>query len=59
MQMLNLGLIVTEVVRALTGSIGLICTIPFTAAITAWFFSMEKSGQKPLPKAVTETKEPV
>lgn len=35
MKILNLNLIVTEIARALTGSIGLICAIPLTAFITA------------------------
>lgn len=49
-QMMNLGLIITEVVRALTGSIGLICTIPITAAVTAFFLTMrDSSKKKPLP----------
>ncbi|MBP2634280.1 MAG: YibE/F-like protein [Firmicutes bacterium] len=34
-KILNLNMIVTEVARALTGSIGLICAIPLTAIITA------------------------
>ena len=35
-RIMNLNLIVTEIARALTGSIGLICAIPMTAAITAF-----------------------
>jgi uncharacterized membrane protein len=35
MKILNLNMIVTEIARAMTGSIGLICAIPLTAAITA------------------------
>ena len=35
----NMGLIASEVVRALAGSIGLICTIPVTAAITSFFLT--------------------
>ncbi len=35
LKILNLNLIVTEIARALTGSIGLICAIPLTAVITA------------------------
>lgn len=34
-KILNLNMIVTEIARALTGSIGLICAIPLTAIITA------------------------
>jgi uncharacterized membrane protein len=33
---LNQNMIVTEIARALTGSIGLICAIPLTAFISAW-----------------------
>jgi uncharacterized membrane protein len=36
-KVLNLNIIASEVVRAITGSIGLICAIPITAAITAFF----------------------
>ena len=35
LKIMNLNLIVTEIARALTGSIGLICAIPLTAFITA------------------------
>lgn len=35
LKILNLNMIVTEIARALTGSIGLICAIPLTAIITA------------------------
>lgn len=37
LKVLNLNMIVTEIARAITGSIGLICAIPVTAAITAFF----------------------
>lgn len=37
LQILNLNLIVTEIARTLTGSIGLIFSIPLTALVTAWF----------------------
>ncbi len=36
LQILNLNMIATEIARAFTGSIGLICAIPFTALITAF-----------------------
>ncbi|MEG6586524.1 YibE/F family protein [Dendrosporobacter sp. 1207_IL3150] len=36
LKILNLNMIVTEIARALTGSIGLICAIPLTAFITAF-----------------------
>lgn len=35
-QILNLDLIATEMIRALTGSIGLVAAIPLTAAAAAW-----------------------
>ncbi|GMB01603.1 YibE/F family protein [Pelosinus sp. IPA-1] len=34
-RVMNLNIVATEITRALTGSIGLICSIPLTAAITA------------------------
>lgn len=45
-KILNLNLIVTEIVRAVTGSIGLICAIPITAAITAFFLSRKKNNRQ-------------
>ncbi|MCX7781243.1 MAG: YibE/F family protein [Negativicutes bacterium] len=36
LKILNLNMIVTEIARAMTGSIGLICAIPLTAIITAF-----------------------
>lgn len=45
-KILNLNLIVTEIVRAVTGSIGLICAIPITAAITAFFLSRKETGRQ-------------
>lgn len=44
-KILNSNLIVTEVVRAITGSIGLICAIPITAVITAFFLSRKGNKQ--------------
>lgn len=38
-KVLNSNLVVTEIVRSITGSIGLICAIPITAAITAFFLT--------------------
>jgi uncharacterized membrane protein len=35
LKILNLNMIVTEIARAMTGSIGLVCAIPLTAVITA------------------------
>ncbi len=43
LRVLNLSLIVTEFARAITGSIGLICSIPLTALITALFLSRNTS----------------
>jgi len=37
LRVMNLNLIVTEIARAMTGSIGLICAIPLTAIISAYF----------------------
>ncbi|MDF2633207.1 MAG: YibE/F family protein [Pelosinus sp.] len=39
MRIMNLNIVATEITRALTGSIGLICSIPLTAAITAFLLS--------------------
>lgn len=36
LKILNLNMIVSEIARAMTGSIGLICAIPLTAAISAY-----------------------
>lgn len=41
MPILNQNMIATEIARALTGSIGLVCAIPLTAFISAWLM---KSG---------------
>ncbi len=41
-RLINLQVIVTEVVRALIGSIGLICAIPLTATVTAYLLSRDK-----------------
>ena len=38
-RIMNLNIVVTEITRAITGSIGLIISIPLTAAITAYFLS--------------------
>lgn len=37
-KIMNFNLIATEIVRALTGSIGLVCAIPLTACISAYLF---------------------
>jgi uncharacterized membrane protein len=43
MRIMNLNIVATEITRALTGSIGLICSIPLTAAITAFFLRRDCS----------------
>lgn len=43
MRIMNLNIVATEITRALTGSIGLICSIPLTAAITAYLLSRIES----------------
>lgn len=43
LRIMNLNLIVTEIARTITGSIGLICSIPLAAAATAFFLS--RKGQ--------------
>jgi uncharacterized membrane protein len=43
MRIMNLNIVATEITRALTGSIGLICSIPLTAAITAFLLSRKYS----------------
>lgn len=55
-KLLNLDLVATEIAAALTGSIGLVCTIPLTAFLGARLFSanvsdaaIEKLGQEPAP----------
>lgn len=44
LRVMNLNLIVTEITRAITGSIGLICAIPLTAFITAFWLSRQKTS---------------
>ncbi|WP_019553406.1 YibE/F family protein [Propionispira raffinosivorans] len=46
-KIMNFNLIATEIVRALTGSIGLVCAIPLTACISAYLFcDKRKSSRK-------------
>lgn len=45
-KIMNLNLIATEIVRALTGSIGLICAIPLTACISAYLFCDKNKRNK-------------
>jgi uncharacterized membrane protein len=42
MRIMNLNIVATEITRALTGSIGLICSIPLTAMLTAFLLSRSK-----------------
>jgi len=44
-RVMNLNMVATEITRALTGSIGLIFSIPLTAAITAFFLSRKLSSK--------------
>lgn len=43
MRIMNLNIVATEITRALTGSVGLICSIPLTAAITALLLSKKEN----------------
>lgn len=59
-KLFNLDLVATEVAASLTGSIGLVCTIPLTAFLGARFFSnnvsdaaLEKLGEQPAPAMST------
>ncbi|MCT4583823.1 MAG: YibE/F family protein [Peptostreptococcaceae bacterium] len=42
-KIMNLDIIATEIIRSLTGSIGLIMTIPITAFLAAYFYSKKAS----------------
>lgn len=44
MRVMNLNIVATEITRALTGSVGLIFSIPLTAAITAFLLSRKKNS---------------
>lgn len=46
-KIMNLNLIVTEITRALTGSIGLICSIPLTAFFAALLFQTREINRPP------------
>lgn len=43
MRVMNLNIVATEITRALTGSVGLIFSIPLTAAVTAFLLSRKKT----------------
>ncbi|CCO07989.1 YibE/F family protein [Desulforamulus hydrothermalis] len=45
LKIINLDLIATEIVRALTGSIGLILAIPVTSLAAGWLFSRGRASQ--------------
>ncbi|MDU2063635.1 MAG: YibE/F family protein [Sporomusaceae bacterium] len=45
-KLMNFNMIATEIVRALTGSIGLVCSIPLTALLAAWLFQRRTSLRK-------------
>lgn len=45
-RVMNLNIVATEITRALTGSIGLIFSIPLTAAITAFLLSRRCNSEK-------------
>jgi len=38
-QVMNMPVFATEVIQALSGSIGIVLTVPFTAAISAYLYS--------------------
>lgn len=42
LQLMNTDFMAVEVVRAVAGSLGIICTVPCVAAITAWLLSRKK-----------------
>lgn len=42
--LLNLEMIVVEILQALVGIIGILCTVPFTALICAFFFTEKRMG---------------
>jgi len=46
LKVMNLNIIVTEVVRALAGSIGLVFSIPLTALITAFLLCHKRKGKR-------------
>ncbi len=46
-QIMNLDLIATEMIRALTGSIGLVSAIPLTAAAAAWLCRLPAAQVRP------------
>lgn len=52
-RVMNLNIVATEITRALTGSVGLIFSIPLTALITAFLLSRKKKLKRPNPAAET------
>lgn len=45
-KLINLDLVATEITAALSGSLGLVCTIPLTALSSAWLFAQDDPFNK-------------
>ncbi len=43
-QVMNMPVFATEVIQALSGSIGIVLTVPFTAGISTWLFSRKETS---------------
>lgn len=57
-KLLNLDLVATEVAAALTGSLGLVCTIPLTALVAATLMGTKRaSAEQPVPAMSADEKE--
>jgi uncharacterized membrane protein len=54
-KLLNLDLVATEVAAALSGSLGLICTIPLTALAASWFMSPRTAGDYSMRTSAAST----
>ncbi len=48
LKFINFDSVVDEVIRSLSGTIGLVFTVPITALLTAWFFQKRQVGQEEL-----------
>lgn len=46
LKFVNFDSVVDEVIRSLSGTIGLVFTVPITALLTAWFFQKRQVGQE-------------
>lgn len=44
LKIINLDMVASEIVRALTGSIGMIMVVPFTAVISGWLMGSKRDG---------------